>query len=125
MPAQTLERGEARPSEKFIEFSGMLIPLDDDGHLINPDDWSEGLAVRLALQDGMELTDDHWQVIRFVRDYYLRFKTVPMPKILVKALSRTRGYEHISIRSLYALYPDAPMRRSCRYAGIPQPAGCT
>lgn len=122
---QTVETDAASPSQKFVEFAGRQIPLDEDGHLVNAEDWSEELAVQFALQDGMELTDDHWQVIRFVREYYLRFKSAPMPRLLIKGVNRALGREHFTIKALYALFPDTPMRRSCRYAGIPQPAGCT
>lgn len=125
MPAQILETDAANPLQRSIEFDGRLIPLDEDGHLVYTEDWSEGLAVHLALLDGVDLSDDHWQVIRFVRGYYFRFKSVPMPRLLVKGLNRALGRERFTIKSLYALYPDTPMRRSCRYAGIPQPAGCT
>jgi TusE/DsrC/DsvC family sulfur relay protein len=125
MPAQILETDAAGPSQNFVEFGGRLIPLDEDGHLVNAEDWSEGLAVRFALQDGVELTNDHWQVIRFVREHYLRFKSFPMPRLLVKGLNRALGREQFTIKALYALFPDTPMRRSCRYSGIPQPAGCT
>jgi tRNA 2-thiouridine synthesizing protein E len=125
MPAQILETDAAGPSQRFVEFAGRLIPLDEDGHLLNAEDWSEELAVQFALQDGMELTDDHWRVIRFVREYHLRFKSFPMPRLLVKGLNRAPGREQFTIKALYALFPDTPMRRSCRYAGIPQPAGCT
>jgi tRNA 2-thiouridine synthesizing protein E len=125
MPAQILETDAASPSQKFVEFAGRLIPLDEDGHLVNAEDWSEGLAFQFALRDGMELTDDHWQVIRFVREYHLRFRNIPMPRLLVKGLNRAPGREQFTIKALYALFPDTPMRRSCRYAGIPQPAGCT
>jgi TusE/DsrC/DsvC family sulfur relay protein len=125
MPAQNRETETAGPMQKYIEFEGRLIPLDEDGHLLNAGDWSEGLAVHLAVADGMELTDEHWQVLHFIREYYLRFKSFPMPRVLIKGLNRELGKDHFTIKSLYALYPDTPMRRSCRYAGIPQPAGCT
>jgi tRNA 2-thiouridine synthesizing protein E len=125
MPAQTLEADPASSPQKFVEFGGRPIPLDEDGHLVNAEDWSEGLAARFALQDGVVLTEDHWQVIRFVRDYYLRFKTFPMPRLLVKSLNRALGKEQFTIKTLYTLFPDTPMRRSCRYSGIPQPSGCT
>jgi len=124
MPDRTREAESAVPQHKSLEFKGTLIPLDEDGHLVNAEDWSEGLAVHLAVKDGVELTDEHWQVLHFVREYFLRFKIVPMPKVLIKGLNSKIGREQFTIKSLYALYPDSPMRHSCRYAGIPHPAGC-
>lgn len=109
----------------MISFEGKHIPLDENGHLVNTGDWSEGLARYLAEIDGLVLDDRHWLVIRFIREYFGRFDSVPMPKVLIKVLNREAGEERYTMKFLYGLFPDHPMRRSCRYAGVPQPAGCT
>ncbi|MGD0884042.1 MAG: TusE/DsrC/DsvC family sulfur relay protein [Thermodesulfovibrionales bacterium] len=113
------------PQDRVIKFQDRLIPVDEDGHLLNVEDWSEDLAVYLAKIDGVTLTDQHWEVIRFIKDYYVRFATGPMPKIIIKNLNRKHGSEIYTIKKLYALFTDTPMRRACQYAGIPQTAGCT
>lgn len=109
----------------MIFFEGRYIPLDENGHLVNAGDWSEGLADHLAQLDGLVLDHRHWLVIRFIRDYHGHFDSVPMPKVLVKGLNKAAGAEQYTIKFLYGLFPDHPMRRACRYAGVPQPAGCT
>jgi tRNA 2-thiouridine synthesizing protein E len=53
--------------KRMMSFQGKHIPLDEDGHLVNADDWSEGLASHLAAFDGLELEDRHWDMIRFIR----------------------------------------------------------
>jgi tRNA 2-thiouridine synthesizing protein E len=113
------------PQDRLIKFQDRLIALDEDGHLVNVEDWSEDLAVHLAETDGLELTDQHWEVIRFIKDYYGQLAIGPMPKIIIKSLNRKHGREIYTIKKLYALFTDTPMRRACRYAGIPQTAGCT
>jgi tRNA 2-thiouridine synthesizing protein E len=114
------------PDEKrMVSFQGKYIPLDEDGHLVNAGDWSEGLAGHLAALDGLEFAENHWQVIRFIREYYLRYESVPMPKVIIKGLNKQQGAEVYTIKHLYALFPHTPMRRACRYAGVPQPAGCS
>jgi len=50
-------------------FRGKHIPLDEDGHLVNENDWSEDLADHLAELDGLELSETHWRVIGFIREY--------------------------------------------------------
>ena len=111
--------------KRTVFFQGKHIPLDEDGHLVNGDDWSADLANHLATLDGLELSERHWRVISFIREYYLRYKTVPMPKVIIKGLNKTEGSQIYTIKYLYALFPNTPMRRACRYSGVPQPAGCT
>ena len=113
------------PDKRTVFFQGKHIPLDEDGHLVNDIDWSEGLAYHPAALDGLELLERHWRVIGFIREYYLRYETVPMPKVIIKGLNKTEGAELYTIKHLYALFPNTPMRRACRYSGVPQPAGCT
>ncbi len=109
----------------MIHFEGRHLLLDENGHLVNAGDWSEGLADHLARLDGLALDHRHWIVIRFIRDYHGRYDSVPMPKVIIKGLNRAAGQERYTIKFLYSLFPDHPMRRACRYAGVPQPAGCT
>jgi len=104
---------------------GRNFPLDENGHLVHAGDWSEGLGRHLAELDGIALDDRHWLVIRFIRTYHGKFDTVPMPKVLIKGLNREAGEMRYDMKFLYGLFPDHPMRRACRYAGVPQPAGCT
>jgi len=119
------EKAMGETDKKTVSFHGKHIPLDEDGHLVNGDDWSAELANHLATFDGLELSERHWRVIGFIREYYMRYKTVPMPKVIIKGLNKLEGTEFYTIKYLYALFPDTPMRRACRYSGVPQPAGCT
>jgi tRNA 2-thiouridine synthesizing protein E len=111
--------------QQRISFEGKHIPFDENGHLVDAGDWSEGLARFLADIDGLVLDDRHWLVIRFMRAYYDHYNSVPMPKVLIKGLNREAGEERYTMKLIYGLFPDHPMRRACRYAGVPQPAGCT
>jgi tRNA 2-thiouridine synthesizing protein E len=119
------EKAMGDTDKRTVFFQGKHISLDEDGHLVNGDDWSAELAKHLATRDGLELSERHWRVIGFIREYYLRHKTVPMPKVVIKGLNKTEGAELYTIKYLYALFPNTPMRRACRYSGVPQPAGCT
>ncbi len=122
---QTLEKETAQPDYRKLEFQGKIILLDEDGYLINDADWSEELTSHMASLDGIVLGEDHWKVIRFIREYYVQFKGAPMPKIIIKRLNRELGTKHFTIKGLFALFPESPLRRACRYAGVPQPAECT
>lgn len=107
-----------------IEFQGKQIEVDEDGYLLNLDDWSKELATKLASDDGLELTEAHWEVINFLRDYYQKYQIAPMIKILVKEIAKVMGPEKGNTKYLYELYPDGPAKQACRYAGLPKPTGC-
>ena len=86
-----------------IEFEGKQIEVDDDGYVINLDDWSEGLAQFLADQDDIKLTDEHWEIINFLREYYQKYQIAPMIKILVKEIGKAMGKEKGNNTSLFWL----------------------
>lgn len=109
----------------IIEFKGRRIELDDDGYLKDFDDWSEELATYFSSNDEIRLTETHWEVIRFVREYYREYQQTPMPKIIIKRLNSRYGSKKYSIKMLYRIFPETPVRLACRYAGIPKPQGCT
>ncbi|MEM7053193.1 MAG: TusE/DsrC/DsvC family sulfur relay protein [Pseudomonadota bacterium] len=100
------------------------LELDEDGHLLNADAWSEDCAQVLAANDGLKLTDDHWWLIRFVRQHYQRYGMPPLMLIVIRQLREQPGHADASSRTLYRLLPDGPIRLACRYAGLPKPESC-
>ncbi|MDX9715148.1 MAG: TusE/DsrC/DsvC family sulfur relay protein [Dissulfurispiraceae bacterium] len=108
----------------MIEFEGRQIETDEDGYLINLEDWSREIGDIMARQDEMVLTDAHWEVINFLRQYYEKYHIAPMIKILVKEIAKVMGSEKGNTKYLYELFPDGPARQACRYAGLPKPTGC-
>jgi len=108
----------------MMDFQGKQIEVDDDGYIINLDDWTKELAVHLASQDGITLSDAHWEVINFLRDYYKQYQIAPMIKILVKEIGKAMGPEKGNTKYLYELYPGGPAKQACKYAGLPKPTGC-
>ncbi len=119
---RSAETETSQPQYWKLQFQGRFIFLDEEGYLVNDADWSEDLAAHLASLDGITLTEDHWQVIRFIHSYYIRFQGAPMPRIIIKRLNQQSGAERFSVKALYALFPESPLRRAIRYAGIPRPA---
>lgn len=97
------------------EFS---VELDDDGFVVNPDDWDEGLARALAAADRSgPLNADHWKLIHYLRRYYERYGAAP----LVRRLCKETGYP---LQSVYELFPQGPILGAWRIAGLPKPVGC-
>ena len=99
------------------------LELDQHGHLINQEQWSEQTAVALARTDGMTLTEDHWLIIHAVREIYRITGETPPMRLLIKALNQSIEFE-INSRFLYRLYPDGPVRYASKHAGLPKPKHC-
>ncbi|GBD96725.1 MAG TPA: TusE/DsrC/DsvC family sulfur relay protein [Nitrospirae bacterium] len=107
-----------------MEFEGKTYEVDEEGYLMDWSLWNEGIAAEMAKQDNLELSDAHWEVIRFLRDYFEKYQIAPMIKILTKELAKKYGKEKGNTKYLYELYPAGPAKQACRYAGLPKPTGC-
>jgi TusE/DsrC/DsvC family sulfur relay protein len=101
-----------------VTIAGADIALNDEGFLEQPDQWTEGVAIEIAKQEGIDpLTSRHWQVVNFMRQEYREKGTGPT----VRALGKTSG---VSIKELYQLFPKGPAKLAAKIAGIPKPRGC-
>lgn len=107
-----------------IDFNNQSIETDKQGYLLNVTDWTNDLAVVLAEQENIELSEDHWQVVNFVRNFYLEYKTSPAIRALIKALKAEFGEEKANSRYLYRLFPKGPAKQATKIAGLPKPARC-
>ncbi len=67
---KTVKRHYSASPQRAVTVGGRQILLDSEGYLCRLDDWSEEFAVALAKDEGLVLTDEHWEVIRYLRDYY-------------------------------------------------------
>lgn len=105
-------------------FNNQVIETDKQGYLLDHLVWKKGLAQVMATNDAFELTDAHWEVIDFVRQFYLTYNTSPAIRALTKAMKAEFGIEKASSRYLYKLFPDGPAKQATKYAGLPKPARC-
>ncbi len=97
---------------------GVEVHLNEEGFFTDPGEWREDMAPALAAREGIpELTDRHWEVIRFMRQAYLAKGTGPS----VRELGKTSG---VPIKELYQLFPKGPAKLAAKIAGIPKPRGC-
>jgi tRNA 2-thiouridine synthesizing protein E len=98
--------------------AGVEVQVNDEGFFEDPEQWTEAMAPELAKADGIdELTDKHWQVLRFMRQEYFEKGTGPT----VRVLGKTSG---VSVKEIYQLFPKGPAKIAARVAGIPKPRGC-
>lgn len=108
----------------LIEHQGRSVALDARGYLLDPADWDDTLAIAMAGADDLILTDEHWQVLRLLRDYHHTHGHSPAMRLLVKAVAATLGQERADSRVLYRLFPQGPAKQAARYAGLPRPTSC-
>lgn len=106
------------------EFEGNTIEADEEGYLVNLSDWNRDLAVLIAEDEEIEMTDDHWEVIDFLRQYYEDFQIAPAVRVLTKAIKKSMGPEKGNSAYLYELFPYGPGKQACKIAGLPKPTGC-
>ena len=105
-------------------FNGQEIATDAQGYLLDSTLWSDELAAEIAKLETIIMSDEHWQVVYFVRDFYEQFNTSPAIRALVKAMQNKYGKEKITSRYLYRLFPDGPAKQATKIAGLPKPARC-
>ena len=101
-----------------MELGGKQIEIDEDGFIQDPDLWDEEVAAELAKTEGVEdLTEDHWKLVKYLRDYYLQFGVAPM----IRKLCKETGF---NLKKVYELFPSGPAKGVCKVAGLPKPTGC-
>jgi dissimilatory sulfite reductase related protein len=102
----------------FLDVNGIQVELDEDGYICDPVHWSEDFVRVLAkLEELDELTEDHWKVINYLREYYAKFGIAPM----IRKLCKDTGF---TLKEIYALFPSGPAMGACKLAGLPKPTGC-
>ncbi len=107
-----------------IELNGKSYETDEEGYLLNLAEWNEEVAGYLAQQEGVNMTEQHWEVINFLRDYYNEFQIAPAVRVLTKAIGKKLGPEKGNSQYLYELFPYGPAKQACKIAGLPKPTGC-
>jgi dissimilatory sulfite reductase related protein len=101
-----------------FEVNGKSYQVDEDGFLEDPKIWDAVVAADFADSEGVtELTEDHWKVINYLRNYYLEFGIAPM----VLKLCKETGFK---LNQIYELFPTGPAKGACKLAGLPKPTGC-
>lgn len=107
-----------------FELAGTTYETDEDGYLIDLGQWNKDVAAYLAKEEEVDMSDAHWEVVNFLREYYEEYKIAPMIRILTKAIGKKLGKEKGNTKYLYDLYPGGPAKQACKIAGLPKPTGC-
>lgn len=104
---------------RYLLVNGKEIETDSEGYIRNLDDWSEDYAVALAKQEGLELTDEHWDVIRYLRQYYQEHSIQAQVRNMIKHFAEVWGKERGNNHYLHAIFPmGGPQKQGNRMAGL-------
>lgn len=98
--------------------------FDEEGYLLNLEDWNEALADDIAKQEGLSLTPEHWEIIHLLRRFYEQFEVSPAMRPLVKAVTKDLGVDKGKSIYLMKLFPGSPPKLAAKIAGLPKPANC-
>ena len=101
-----------------IVVNNQKIEMDGDGFMLQPELWNDEVAKVIARADDInDLTEDHWKVIRIIRQNYEEKGLAPMVRVICKETG-------LKLKQIYELFPLGPARGACRVAGLPKPEGC-
>ena len=92
---------------------------DAEGYLIDPADWNDEVAQALAQEEDIQLTDDHWDTVRFMREYFDEHQVIPDARFVIKHLAERVGKE--AQKKLFELYPYGYVKQACKIAGMRRP----
>ncbi|MFH1726524.1 MAG: TusE/DsrC/DsvC family sulfur relay protein [Elusimicrobiota bacterium] len=101
-----------------FQHNGVDIEVDEDGFMQEPEGWNEAIAKALATTEGVaEMTEEHWKLVNYLREYYLKFGIAPM----IRKLCKQTGFP---LKKVYELFPSGPAKGACKVAGLAKPTGC-
>ena len=98
---------------------GIEFTIDEDGFIQEPENWNKEVAEDLAKEEATAspMTDEHWKVVNYLRNYYLENEIAPP----IRMLTKRTGFQ---LKYIYELFPKGPAAGACKVAGLPKPTGC-
>ncbi len=106
------------------ELNGTTVEADEEGYIVDISIWSPELAVLIAESENIEMGNDAWEVVNFLRSYYEEYQIAPAVRVLTKAIKKSLGADKGNSKYLYELFPYGPAKQACKIAGLPKPTGC-
>lgn len=104
-----------------IDADAELSQIDEEGYLVDPTSWNERIAEQLARKEGLTLGDDHWKIIRYVREHYDEHQTAPDARHVTQFIAEELGYGRKAGARLFELFPYGYVKQTCKIAGMKRP----
>ncbi|MEQ9403625.1 MAG: TusE/DsrC/DsvC family sulfur relay protein [Cyclobacteriaceae bacterium] len=99
-----------------MTYANISVKCNDQGYLENLDQWTREIAVEIAAEEGIELAEKHWEVLEYLQDQYKNEIPITIRKVGKSGI--------VDIKQFYQLFPDGPLKKASRIAGIPKPVSC-
>ncbi len=101
-----------------VTLGGQEIEVDEDGFIQEPKNWNKAVAEDLAkIEEAYPMSEDHWKLVDYLRNYYLEFEIAPPIRMLTKKTG-------LDLKYIYQMFPKGPAAGACKVAGLPKPTGC-
>ena len=97
-------------------YAGVTVDVTDEGYMINPSQWTREIALEIAKEINLELTDKHFAVLDFIRERAGKGEALTIRSVGNSGI--------VDIKGFYGLFPGAPMKKAALIAGIAKPASC-
>ena len=104
--------------------SEVQVSRDEEGYMVNPDEWNKEVAIQFASEENLELSNDHWTVINFIRESYGEHKIAPDIRHVAKHLAKALGCDKKEAKNrIFKLFPYGYVKQTCKIAGMKRPRG--
>ncbi|MEN8120709.1 MAG: TusE/DsrC/DsvC family sulfur relay protein [Bacteroidota bacterium] len=97
-------------------YAGVTVNMDNEGYMTDASQWNKEVAAEMAKEEGVELTDTHYDVLEFIRE-----KVSSGATLTIRAIGKSG---HTDIKGFYKLFPGAPLKKATKIAGVPKPSSC-
>jgi len=105
----------------MLNVNGETISVDHEGYLLYPEEWNTDVAQHISELENIQMDNDSWFVVRFVRDYFEERQSVPEARHVLKAMKQGLGEEQGTRKYLYKLFPYGYGQQACKIAGMRVP----
>ena len=109
---------------EFLNVGGREYLLDQHGFLGNRLEWTVEIAHAFARLDDISLSDEHWHIIQYFREYYEDYNIPPPMRMVMREFKKEFGELNANSRYLHKLFPEGPTKSASKYAGLPKPKNC-
>lgn len=98
------------------QLDGHTVNVNEEGYLTNLQEWNENVARAIAQEEGISLSDRHWEILKYLQDQQRQEVALTIRRIGQSGV--------VSIKEFYDLFPGGPLKKASKIAGIPKPVGC-
>lgn len=97
-------------------YAGVNVEVNEEGYMTDSSQWTKEIAMEIAKQEGVELTDKHFEVLEFIRN-----KSAEGATLTIRGINKSGV---VDAKSFYQMFPGAPLKKSTKIAGVPKPESC-